>query len=404
MSLLAKVRRIYERRPYPYGDDRALASAGWTLDADWLAAIGRTGTGATPPARILVAGCGDGSEAFALQRQYPHSEIVAVDCSPRSIAVARRLQRKVPALRGIRFVVGDLADSRQPARWGGKFDLIVCHGVLSYVTHPARALRNFARALASEGVLYLGVNGAHHLSTRLRRVLPSLGFDLATFRDNGPTRAALGLCDAALAGSGYPKIAGRGAELISSDVFGVLNHCLSLRSWAAQARAAGISFRGNWAAFGGLRRIATAGSCPLLLPRNRAGTAAFLEQLAPSQFHRLLFSLAPEPAPPWSRRPRLLQWRVARTAFHRLRLPKPSRPVRDRLAPVRITCAGLNQSLEWKMPDWEVAVLRGADGRRPLAALLEAIPLEIPFPVLQQQLYLLYQLGIINLLPPARPR
>lgn len=401
MSLSAKVRRIYDRRPYPFGDDRALSCASWDLDVAWLETLGPSDSLARDRPRILVAGCGDGAEAFALRRTFPRSEIVGVDFSRRSIAIARRLQRKVGIMRDIRFVAGDLAGPGQPDRWGGKFDLIVCHGVLSYVARPSHALRNFARALAPAGILYLGVNGAAHLSRRLRRVLPALGFDLETFRDGGPARAALRLCDAALEGSGFPKISDHSAELISSDVFGVLNRCLPLAGWVAKARAAGLSPRGNWAAFSSLRRIAEAGATGLLMPRNRAQAAAFLERLAPSQFHRLLFSLEPEPSPPWERREALLQWRPGRTPFHRLRLPKLSRPVRDRLVAVRITSPGLNQAMEWKMPEWEVAVLRGADGRQALSALLEAIPLAIPFPDLQVQLYLLFQLGIINLIPPG---
>jgi hypothetical protein len=39
-----------------------------------------------------------------------------------------------------------------------------------------------------------------------------------------------------------------------------------------------------------------------------------------------------------------------------------------------------------------------------LAYLLTEIPLSVPFPELRKQLYLLYQLGIVNLRPPGAAR
>jgi hypothetical protein len=63
----------------------------------------------------------------------------------------------------------------------------------------------------------------------------------------------------------------------------------------------------------------------------------------------------------------------------------------------------------WKMPEWELDLLARGDGRRPLAEVLRRIPLAVPFRELRRQLFLLYQLGAINLIPPAprgrrRPR
>jgi hypothetical protein len=66
-----------------------------------------------------------------------------------------------------------------------------------------------------------------------------------------------------------------------------------------------------------------------------------------------------------------------------------------------MTSAVLNLSMDWQMPEWEVELLRSGDGNHSLTYLLGKIPLSVPQPELRNQLYLLHQLGIISLLPPA---
>jgi hypothetical protein len=57
--------------------------------------------------------------------------------------------------------------------------------------------------------------------------------------------------------------------------------------------------------------------------------------------------------------------------------------------------------MAWEMPEWELELLRRGDGRRTVGSVLAKIPLRVPHADLRRQLYLLYQLGIINLLPPG---
>ncbi len=404
MKVAEKIRQIYERRPYPFGNSKALRRRTWTLGLEWIDAIGRVGARTHPPARVLLAGCGDGTEAFNIRRKFPHAHVVGVDFSPRSIAVARRLQRRDPTLRDIRFVVGDLADPRLPAKIGDRFDLVVCHGVYSYIPRAARAMGNFARCLKPDGVLYLGVNGAAHLNRRLRPALAAFGFDLNDYEDSPRLRRVFKLCDSVVAADGLPRISGHGPEFLSGDIFGALNRSLPLASWVALGRGAGLHFRGNLSAFRLFRRIAENDLEGLLVPRSRAQVAELLELLSPSQFHRLLFTRAPEANPPWTDRRRLGQWSLVPTRLFKMVLPKPPRVVRDRLRPLRVASRLLRLSVTWKMPEWELELLARGDGRRPLAEVLRRIPLAVPFRELQRQLFLLYQLGAINLIPPTAAR
>ncbi|HXQ81362.1 MAG TPA: class I SAM-dependent methyltransferase [Opitutaceae bacterium] len=401
MKIADQVRQIYERRPYPFGNNKALKRRSWTLTLEWIDAIGRVEARNRPPARVLLAGCGDGTEAFNLRRELPKAEIVAVDFSRRSIAVARRLQGRAREMRDIRFVAADLTDPRLPARVGGAFDLIICHGVLSYIPRVARVMKNFARCLKADGALYLGVNGSRHVSTRLRLALPDFGYDMNEFRESRRLRDVLKLCDSVVSSDGLPRVSGHGPQFLSSDVFGRLNQCLLQSGWALHGRRAGLSLRGNWSATRLVRRIAEADLHPLLIPRSRSQVCDFLERLSPSQFHRLLLSKKPEANPPWESRGQLLRWRLVLTRMYRVRLPRPGRTVRDRLRRLKIASPVLNLAMEWRMPEWELELLRRGDGDRSLGNALNRIPLSVPFPELRKQLYFLYQLGIINLLPPA---
>src|SRR5205807_6113298 len=104
------------------------------------------------------------------RRRFPDAEITGIDFSERSIAVAKKLQRDFHR-KAIRFLSGDLTSNQFKKMARGPFDFISCHGVVSYIPHPERALRNLAGCLSPEGALYLGVNGAQHYSENWRRAL-----------------------------------------------------------------------------------------------------------------------------------------------------------------------------------------------------------------------------------------
>ena len=95
---------------------------------DWILSIDRARN--PIPRRVLVAGCGTGSEAFLLQNVLKDAEIVAVDFSSNSIRIARQSQAESSLRKRVRFVQADLTQSDFRRKVGGEFDLIVCHGVL----------------------------------------------------------------------------------------------------------------------------------------------------------------------------------------------------------------------------------------------------------------------------------
>lgn len=393
-SVLQQLRRIYEEHPYP---GRELRNANSSLaPAEWMQALWRPEREAAGPTRILIAGCGTGDEAFAARRRFPTAEIVAVDFSRTSVALARQSERRRRDRRRIRFVGADLTSARLAQKVGRDFDLILCHGVLTYVPAPAKALHNLARCLAHDGALYLGVNGSRHRSVALRTALPQLGFDIARLADCPALRDTLRLCDALL-----PRGASSARETatyLATDLFGPLLQNLPLANWIGTARQAGLHFRASFCWPRDLRGAIERGLCGLLMPRTRADICRLLDILRPAAFHRLLFTVQPPADPPWTRPERLLAWRPVLTTLYRADLAAGSsrRPVATFKSPA------MNMQVSSEVSTEQLQVLRGSSGARSLGQILAGIGGELSLDDVVQQFYVLHQLMVVNLLPPTR--
>lgn len=397
MNVAVKVRGIYEKHPYPPIGRSAAPRAIWRLaPMKWIDAVWQP-TGAFPQ-RILVAGCGTGNEAFAWRRQFPRADIVAVDFSPQSVAIARHLQRRAPRPQRIRFLVGDLTAKRFAKIVGHDFDFISCHGVLSYVSKPEQVLENLARCLNADGALYLGVNGAQHRSVGGRQFLPVFGFDMTELRDSSRLRQLLKLCDAILENRGAHCLADKPPSYLAADLFGPLIRNLPLSDWISTARNAGLSFQSSYSAYRAVRYTMEQDFPQLLIPRSRWELCELVEKLAPGGFHRILFTRRPPVNPPWQSRDALLTWRPILTKLYTVRLPMRARRWQA-LRVVTMKSRSTNTRLDWQMPEWELEVLRRSDGKHTLREILQEVATPIRRDLLQKQLYQLYQLLIINLLP-----
>ncbi|MEI6051838.1 MAG: class I SAM-dependent methyltransferase [Opitutaceae bacterium] len=286
MSSAERIKQVYERFPYPGNDLAALLRRGGSMPAlKWMQGIGRTGCGA--PRRVLVAGCGTGVEAFVLRRQLPKAEIVAVDFSPRSIAVARKLERMAKVGRPITFQVADLTDAKLAQKIGKDFDLITCHGVLSYIPEPARALRALATCLATGGALYLGVNGAGHPTTTLRPWLKSFGIDVSEMKEERRLRTLLQLWDA-LHDDDLGELSTMPTSYLAGDVCGAFFNNGSLAYWRTQVRRSGWDLAGTAILPPALRLVMEGGRERPLFPAKPGAVAVRLDAVRPAGFHRMM--------------------------------------------------------------------------------------------------------------------
>jgi SAM-dependent methyltransferase len=394
------VRQTYERYPYP-GPSIRKPSRRWRLPpAAWLNAIWQPGSPRFQPRRVLVAGCGTGREAFAFANRLPSAQIVAVDFSPRSIAIARRTQRQLGMGGRLRFVVGDLHDRDLPSITGGEFDFISCHGVLSYVARPERVLRRLVGCLSAEGALYLGVNGLTHHSVRWRDALPGFGLDPAEWPETREARRILTVLDAIAEQTPTPRLARRTAAYLASDVFGPPIRNWPLQSWLALTKEAGLHFRGSHSCVESLKGLCEQNLAHLLIPRSRAAQHELEEQLIPSAFHRFVLTQSAPPNAPWNDARELLNWRPVTLGLHRLRTR------RKRPAPgwrrIQLTLKALNLLVEMPLEDWLYDMLRRPLGARALADFLPNSSAQRIRTSSRDTMYTLYLLGVLEMMPPAR--
>jgi SAM-dependent methyltransferase len=397
MNIARAVRQIYEKRPYPTLRSLAEANRRWKLPPlPWIKTIWQR---RQPAKRILIAGCGTGSEAFALRHLFPDAEIVAIDFSPRSIRAAKDSQRKNRRLRSIRFDVCDLTNSRLPKIVGDSFDFVSCHGVLTYIPRARRVLRNLARCLEPEGVLYLGVNGETHFSGSWRQVLPRFGVKVIDFQETRSLRQLLKLFDV-LFGHDSGFVADFEAWYLASDLFGALIQNWSLSKWGRLYRAAGLHLLGSYSIFRPLRAVFAEELYHFLIPRSRAEVVELIEMLRPTTFHRLILSRQPELRPPWQELETLRNWRPVVTPLYHPQWPQKRQQwmtVRN----LKMKSPSTNTLVELRMPEWQIEFLRRSNGRDSISDILRSVPVRIPRGSLRDQFYLLYQLGAINLLPPV---
>lgn len=399
MGVAEQVRKIYERRPYPSVKTGVSGRARWRLPPmEWINAVWEP---LQPfPARILVAGCGTGHEAFALARRFPRSEIVAVDFSRTSIAIAKKFQRRMPGTRSIRFVVADLAGRSFQKAAAGEFDFVSCHGVLSYVPQAALALQNLARCLTPDGALYLGMNGATHFSESWREVLPRFGFEKGAFRNGSGIRRVVTLLDA-FSATDIGEVVKQEPAYLAGDLFAPLIRNLPLSEWIRMCRKAGLHFRAGYALNYALRAVINDGSWSSLFPRSRAVVAELLDILQPSSFHQLIFTRQPEVSLPWENLGEFLKLRpILAMHLRRQRWPRRHKSWHA-LRNLKIKMPETNTLIELRVPEWEVEILRNSRGDQPLREIFAAVAPPVQHKMMSRQLYLLHHLHVLNFRPPA---
>jgi S-adenosylmethionine-dependent methyltransferase len=118
-----------------------------------------------PGRRVLDIGCGQGTQVLSLARR-GHA-VTGLDSSPALLGDLRRsLRTEPPEVAGrVRLVRGDARDTA--ALFGaGRFDVVLCHGVLMYFPDPEPMLAAIAAVTAPGGVVSLLVRNGDALAMR----------------------------------------------------------------------------------------------------------------------------------------------------------------------------------------------------------------------------------------------
>jgi len=159
---LPEVRAQYEALPYPPRnpeDERRELKRTWLDDLPMVNHYGFAGGqrfGAGFRALVAGGGTGDATIFLAEQLREAGAEVVHLDFSAASTAIARR-RAEVRGLTNIRWVEASLLDL--PGLGLGAFDYINCSGVLHHLADPDAGLRALLGALAEAGALGLMVYG-----------------------------------------------------------------------------------------------------------------------------------------------------------------------------------------------------------------------------------------------------
>ncbi|MBY8886263.1 methyltransferase domain-containing protein [Streptomyces sp. PTM05] len=115
--------------------------------------------------RVLDVGLGQGTQALRLARG--GHQVTGLESDPAMLAAAREeLSAEPEGIRErVRLIEGD---GRETGRHfePGSFDVVLCHGVLMYVSDPDALLAGLARVLAPGGLLSLLVRNADALAMR----------------------------------------------------------------------------------------------------------------------------------------------------------------------------------------------------------------------------------------------
>jgi SAM-dependent methyltransferase len=109
------------------------------------------------PYRVLEIGCGDGSNLVPMAAGRPHAAFVGVDNAAVPLAAARA-RAEASGARNVTFVLADIRSAGDVLE--GEFDIILAHGVFSWVPPETRdaLLALCASRLRPGGLVYLNYN------------------------------------------------------------------------------------------------------------------------------------------------------------------------------------------------------------------------------------------------------
>jgi SAM-dependent methyltransferase len=150
------VAKLYDTYPFPPDPLSDNPPPGYNWRWNWNTAYSFC-TGQKPDRhniRILDAGCGSGVSTEYLVHLNPLAEVIGIDLSAGTLAVAQeRCQRSGVADR-VQFKQMSLFDAD---RLPGEFDLINSVGVLHHTADPIRGIQTLAQKLAPGGIFHIFV-------------------------------------------------------------------------------------------------------------------------------------------------------------------------------------------------------------------------------------------------------
>ena len=114
---------------------------------------------------VLDAGTGTGHRLIEAATAFEHPHFLAVDISETPLRIAR----EVAAHEGVQTVEFRSFNLMEDGKRLGRFDMILCMGVLHHLSDPSYGLRNLVENLNDDGIIFLYIYGKHGGRERMRR-------------------------------------------------------------------------------------------------------------------------------------------------------------------------------------------------------------------------------------------
>lgn len=153
------VASLYDTFPFPPDPVLNEAPPGYNWRWSWVGAYGFCTNGLMPKnlaPRILDAGCGSGVSTEYLAHLNPQANIVAIDISAGTLAVAKeRIEKTCKLIQSDRTIEFHQLSLYDLAQIPGEFDLINSVGVLHHLPDPVKGIEVLASKLAPGGLLHL---------------------------------------------------------------------------------------------------------------------------------------------------------------------------------------------------------------------------------------------------------
>ena len=104
---------------------------------------------------IFDAGSGSGHRITNVAQYFKKSSFIGIDISEKSLLIANKL-KKLKKLQNIKFQKYNIMNGVKTL---GKFDLVLCMGVLHHLSNPNRGLQMLTKTLKNDGMIFLYLYG-----------------------------------------------------------------------------------------------------------------------------------------------------------------------------------------------------------------------------------------------------
>ena len=104
---------------------------------------------------IFDAGSGSGHRITNVAQYFTKSSFLGIDISDKSLLIANKL-KKLKKLQNIKFQKHNIMNGVKTL---GKFDLVLCMGVLYHLSNPDKGLQMLTKTMKNDGVIFLYLYG-----------------------------------------------------------------------------------------------------------------------------------------------------------------------------------------------------------------------------------------------------